>query len=393
MSELPHQGLHHHAGGRTVSAEHLEVLGKQAASKWSSGEQSTLREAIIDQVKTAGLSPEQVKRVCEFANTAAFLDEFKKEGAHKFIDFGSHGPANPAEVLQDLNLGTGSTVHVHGSHDYENPPPKTASVEPHIENAFISTFSAPEVPMRLHDPYQEAVELKDKLAGAVSELSAEIDSLELQYAETADQLYRQVKEAAMDGNSLGEVLAAWTTVAPSADFAKVAFQLFTPRLLREGVFHNADEVMGSMAKTASSISIVNPEHPLVRVFDEYCDTLSKLATVRSTKEEMKGELGILINFFKHAGAGGVAGKALKGAWQGSKAVSQAAGQHAGEFIGELTGSPMAGGAADAVISHAPHIAALLAANEARLKANQSPTYHNVMSVIPGTADYNYRRGY
>ena len=392
MSELPRQGLHHHAGGRTVSAEHLEVLGKQAASKWASGEQSTLRESIVEQVKTAGLSPEQVKRVCEFANTAAFLDEFKKEGAHKFIDFGSHGPANPAEVLQDLNLGTRSTVHVHGSHDYDNPPPKTASVEPHIENAFVATFSAPEVPMHLHDPYRDAVDLKDKLAGAVGELGAEISQLELQYAETADHLYRQVKEAAMDGNSLGEVLAAWAAVAPSADFAKVAFQLFTPRLLREGVFSNADEVMGSMSKTASSIAIVNPEHPLVRGFEEYCGTLSKLATARTTHDELKGELGILVNFFKHAGAGGVAGKALKGAWQGSKAVSQAAGQHAGEFMGELAG-PTAGMITEGAIAHAPHIAALLAANEARLKANQSPTYHNVMGVIPGTADYNYRRGY
>jgi hypothetical protein len=393
MSELPRQDLHHHAGAKTVSAEHLEVLGKQAASKWSSGEQETLRAAIVEQVKTAGLSPEQVKRVCEFANTSAFLDEFKKEGAHKFVDFGSQGPANPAEVLQDLNLGTRSTVHVHGSHDYDNPPPKTASVEPHIENAFIATFSAPEVPMHLHDPFREAVDLKDKLAGAVNELGAEIDLLELQYADTADQLYRQVKEAAMDGNSLGEVLSAWATVAPSADFAKVAFQLFTPRLLREGVFPSADDVVGSMSKTAASIAIVNPEHPLVRVFEEYCGTLSKLATARSTKEEMKGELGILINFFKHAGAGGVAGKALKGAWQGSKAISQAAGQHAGEFVGELTGSPIAGSVTEGALSHAPHIAALLAANEARMKMNQSPTYHSVMGVIPGTADYNYRRGY
>lgn len=389
MSDLPRHNLLQQSHHKAVSGEHLEVLGKQAAAKWASGEKETLREAVVDEVKTASLSPEQVKRVCEFANTSAFLQEFKKEGSHRLIDFGAPGPANPAEVLQDLNAGT---VHQRTSTDYDNPPTKTASAGDHVERALEQELNRQDAPLHIHNPFTEVMELKDKLASAVGELASEIDRLEIQYADDADQLYRQVKEAAMDGNSLGEVLSAWATVSPSADFAKVAFQLLTPRLLREGVFRSPDEMIGSMAKTAASIAIVNPEHPLVRRFEEYCETLSKLAQARSVREEMKAPLGQLMTFFKLAGAGGVAGKALKGAWSTAKNVSEFAGEHAGDFVGELAG-PTAGKVTEGVLSHAPHIAALLAANEARLSAQQSPTYHRVMGVIPGTNDYNYRRGY
>jgi hypothetical protein len=62
-------------------------------------------------------------------------------------------------------------------------------------------------------------------------------------------------------------------------------------------------------------------------------------------------------------------------------------------VGELSGSPLAGKATEEVLSHAPHIAVLLAANEARVKATQSPTVHKVLSHVPGTPDYDYRHGY
>src|SRR5208282_6747332 len=116
MADLHTQGLLQQAHAHRVSGEHLEVLGKQASSRWSSGESKTLSDAVVETVKTAGLSPEQVKRVCEFANTEAYLTEFKKEGsAHKFIDFGS-GPADPSTVIKDLNDGGGGTVFDDGYH-------------------------------------------------------------------------------------------------------------------------------------------------------------------------------------------------------------------------------------------------------------------------------------
>lgn len=96
---------------RPVSGGELEQMGKSAAERWSVGAYPSLHEAVVGTVKCARLSPEQVKRVVEFANTTAYLTEFRKEGmGHKYIDFGEGGPANPSTVLQDLNDGGGGTV-------------------------------------------------------------------------------------------------------------------------------------------------------------------------------------------------------------------------------------------------------------------------------------------
>ena len=125
MHDLPSQTLLQQANARPVSGEELEVFGKAAASRFMCGDADSLNDAVVETVKQAALSPEQVRRVIEFANTAAYLQEFKKEGAtHKYIHFDG-GPASPTEVLKDLNDGGGGTVFDRGSADYFQPPPNT----------------------------------------------------------------------------------------------------------------------------------------------------------------------------------------------------------------------------------------------------------------------------
>lgn len=379
---------------KQVSAEHLEVLGKEASSKWARGEHKTLTDSIVETVKEAGLSPEQVKRVVEFANTDAYLTDFKKEGAHRFIDFGSGGPGDPSDVLSALNMGGRSVQRTYdqGTTDYDNPPSEKNASDDRGDALLAGMFDVPVEVLPLSNPYGEVLSLKDKLAGAYAELGSEIDGLEIGYADDADQLYGHVKQAALEGVSLGQVLSAWTSVAPSAEYAKVAFQLFTPRLLREGVFHRPEELVGSMAKTAASHEIVNPAHPLVLGFKTYCETLQKLAGARAMREEIKAPLGTLNAFFKQASAAEAAGKLIGGAWHGAKGLSAAAGKGVGD-VARGAGAHGMGDAAEFAIAHAPHAAALIAANEARLAASRSPTAHGVMSVIPGTPDYRAKNGY
>lgn len=84
----------------------------------------------------------------EFANTTAYLTEFRKEGmGHKYIDFGEGGPANPSTVLQDLNDGGGGTVFDTG---------KTASLN-------VSAYATAPKP---YDPLEE----EEKVAVTLLEL-------------------------------------------------------------------------------------------------------------------------------------------------------------------------------------------------------------------------------
>lgn len=122
MHDLPSMLLLQQSHASPKSGEDLEVLGKYAAEQFAKRRCASLSDAVVAAVKEAGLSPEQVRRVVEFANTNAFLAEHKKEGAvNRYVDFVG-GPADPAEVLRDLNDGGGGTVFDRGVADYSLPP-------------------------------------------------------------------------------------------------------------------------------------------------------------------------------------------------------------------------------------------------------------------------------
>ena len=395
MSDLPVQELFQQMHANTHSGEHLEVLGKKAAADWGDGQFRTLTEAVVTTVKHAHLSPEQVKRVVEFANTAAYLTEFKKEGApHHVVEF-SGGPADVSDILKDLNDGGGGTVFDGGAGDYHMPPnhrEKTASNEGDSLLAELFDKTAGDA-LPYANPHGEVIELKDKLASTAEHIQSTISGLEVAYAEPADRLYHQVKQGSLSGLSLGDVMTAWDTVAPSPEYIKAAFALMTPRLLREGVFADVDTMMGSVDKIASN-RMVNPEHALVVDFSEFCETLGKLAELRDNAQELRGHIRELDAYLKTAGGAVV---------EGYKSVGKAL-SHAGEKVApyvEKAFGEQAGKATKGVLSNAHHVAALLAGSEAltHLQHGQSLPARAARGAadvvtrnIPGTPS-NYRHKY
>lgn len=296
------------------------MLGKKAAASWAE-ESCSLTQAVTRIVKhaSAPLSPEQVRRVVEFANTEAYLKEFRKEGAHKVVDFGPDGPANPADVLRDLNDGGGVTVMDSGLGDYRRPPEKTASDEADavLQEAFRTKTASAEYPEA--NPFGEVIELRDKLAGAYEHTSAQISGLEVAYMDLSEHLYNQVKQASMDGVALGEIVQAWSTVTDAPAFVKAAFDQFVPRLFNEGVFHTLEEMGGSIAKTAGA-RYVNVSHPLVDSYNDFCQTLSKLAGLRAQQEELYESYNQATGFLSEVlrKEAGVVGEALN---EGEKYIS------------------------------------------------------------------------
>jgi hypothetical protein len=386
--DLPTQGLYQQAHAHPHSGEFLEVLGKKAAANWGNGQYKTLTESVTETVKQAQLSPEQVKRVVEFANTSAYLTEFHKEGEpHKVVDF-QGGPADASEILKDLNDGGGGSVFDKGSLDYEAPPAETKTSSPREEYLLEQMFGGrppPELPYA--NPHAEVIDLKDKLAGAAEHLQSQISGLEIMYADLGDRVYHQVKQAALGGVSLGEVMQAWETVSPSHDHIKVAFTLITPRLLREGVFYNVDQMTASVDKTAGA-RVVNPAHPLVTEFGEFCDTLSKLAEMRGARTELREHQQNLTAYLKQAS---LAGSAIRGATSASRRAAEASAPFLKETLGNTAGGAVAGG-----IKYAPHIGGAIALNEANQHIENSPSVparaaraakHGLLQQIPGTSDY------
>jgi hypothetical protein len=374
--------LFHELRARPVSGEHLEVLGKHASAAWQSGVHPTLSEAIVDTVKHAGLSPEQVRRVVEFANTDAYLGEFKKVGTHKVVDFPG-GPADPAEILRSLN-DSGDHVYDRGTTDYAQPPPDAKIASDAAERALTALFETPPSRVPFVHPLAEALDLRDKLAGAEEDLRASVCGLEGAYADVAAALYGHVKQAALEGAPLGDVVEAWRSIDPSGERVKIAFALVGPRLLREGVFASAAALLGSVDKVASA-GLVNDEHPLVAAFAELGDVLTKLATARAAQDEVRTHLDHLTAFLKHAA---LAGDAYRAAARGSEAVSKA--------VSPLVGKAFGAGAETAsrhALRHLHHAGLGLGASEAytHLRHGQSPVARVarggtdlVLRNVPGT---------
>ena len=370
MSDLPSTWAQQQEHAHPVSGEHLEVLGKKAAADWGTGKCATLTEAVMGVVKEAQLSPEQIKRVVEFTNTSAFLTSFRKEGAaHRVIEFHG-GPADTAAVLQDCNDGGGGSVFDRGTLDYSAPPSQhghskhaSADDDAMLCEMFGVKEGSAEEPFA--NPYGPVIDLRDKLAGAANHLLSEISGLEVAYAELGDAVYHQVKQAALEGVPLGQVLQAWETIAPAEEYIKVAFTLMTPRFLREGVFASSDLMLSSFDKVASNGSLVNPEHPLMVTFGDFCGVLQKLAELRGLRDEAlenhKGLTGIL----KNAGAVAKAVEHVTGAAAGA---AEKAKPHLKAALGDT-----AGGLAAGAIHYAPHMGAAIAGNEAYQHVKNSPS--------------------
>ncbi len=431
MHDLPSQTLLQQSAARPKSGEELEILGKQASALYRCGGCS-LNDSVVETVKKAGLSPEQVKRVCEFANTDAYLKDFEKKGStHKYIAF-EGGPANPSEVLKDLNDGGGGTIFDDGSDDYSHGPmgkssavlldrnraamglEKTAnSPFSPAETAFEQMWQADDKPLPYAEPLQDSFEMRDKLAAAEDQLRHELNTTEIMFAQASEDLYQLVKQAS-DTVPLGHVLQVWQEAVPGPGFVKAAFALIGPRLVREGVFKSLDAMGGSLEKTASRRLMVNTAHPLVSTFAAYCGTLEKLAHLREARKEVASELGYIDNFLKVASqvkqggakldalrvAGGLIPKASRSAWSGAGRMGQALEKPVGTAFGAL-GGPGAGRVGEVVGKHGPKAllaAAGLTAGEAgyqRLKHSPVGTaasygVQGLKARMPGTPEYNWR---
>lgn len=368
-----------------VTGEHLEVMGKRAASLWAQGRCGDLSEGVGEVVKQAGLSPEQVRRVTEFANINAFLVEHKKEGsASKYVDFGEGQIADPGKILQDLNDGGSPAPPIEGSgiSAYTQPPEggvKQASLTDEDFEEMFGPTEVAEYPMA--EPDAEHYQMCDKLAGAVDHLTSDLSGLEVAYQDAIDVMRGHVKQACLTGVSMGDTVRAWSTVTDEPLFIKCASEAVTATLLKSEVFRSHDAIAESITKT-SSARVVNPKHPLVTSFQDYCEVLHKLAKVRGERDELAERLGFIKYQFEKGASGGIVGKAMRGL------------SSVGKYTGAL-GEAIGGKTVGKATRYLPHAAAAggvaAVGAEGSSQIEDSPIANLALSAVPGTKQERNRR--
>lgn len=374
---------------RPMSGEELETMGKRAACVWGEGRFDDLTEAVTCVIKEAGLSPEQVKRVAEFANVNAFLSEFRKEGTvSKYVDFGEDKLADISRILHDLNDGgdSGEVVDFQiRAYDEQPMEVKQASAcDDHWVEFFGDPSQSEDYPMA--EPHVEYWAAREKLAGLRDHLTTQLSGLETAYGDVSRTLYGQTKRACVDGVPLGDVIRAWSSVHPDPDLIKCAFELISPGLVKDEVFKRFDGVGESITKT-SSARVVNPQHPLVTSYQDWAEVLDKLAEARQEREEVAERLAFLEYQFEK-NAGGVVGALRRAAKHTGRA-----GEAVGRVIGGKGGGAerVLGGVGKAVPVAALGAGGIAAGAEAKQQLEDSPTANLLASGVYGTRQQKTRR--
>ena len=400
MHDLPTVTVQQQAHARPISAEDLEVMGKAAASAFHDGEFSTLDDAVVETVKKAGLSPEQVKRVVEFTNVNAHLEAFKKEADHKVISF-QGGPASPSNVLKDLNDGGGGTVFDRGTSDYNYPPPDIAKMPSAnmdrlgvTEIKLAEAFHVDEKEYPFAEPLNEAMDLRDKLASARDFFNHELSALETVFIDAGNLLYEQVKQASLSGTTLGQMVQAWSAFTEEPEYVKLAFQALTPRLLQDEVFQDKDEISSSISSIDKVAGLVNHKHPLVGMFVDYCDTLFKLAEARQARDECDRHFDAMTEFLKDAQGGlvtqaaGLIPKVVSFAEKASVPAGKTV-RKAGELLfgAGSKGAETAGRAVSKAVQYTPHTVGAFAAEEAYQRQKYNPVTRGARNFLMSRVPY------
>lgn len=368
--------LYEKLSSRGADATTLEVMGHKAASLWRDGVVDNLSEAVVRVVKTAGLSNEEIKRVIEFTNSTAFLDEFQKS-ASKYVSF---DPADPPIVFQSIS----GTHHTQASDmsDYATGPTRKEASMDLLEEAFA--VSGHEYPYA--EPLKEAMDLRDKLAGAIDYMTHELSESEIIFSMASDELYRSVKTAALDGTSMVDVVRAFASQGATEDYVKVAFMILTPRLLRDGVFHDST-LQASFNKQASS-GVLNTSHPLVVAYRDFQLAFDKMASARGTREDVEVAYFEVDQFLKEAvEAQPIWDKVRNSAAGLADEAKDLTEQGVGKLLGEGGTKKHLPGLVHKAVKYAPHTLGAIAAYNAYQRGKEvaeTPLGNSIASAIPYT---------
>jgi len=294
-------GLMQQNVARPIDPEQLEALGKKAAARFSScGEALTKSAASVIKESGLRLAPEQIKRVVEFTNTAAFMEAFEKAGEVRNVTF-EGGPANPGEVIRELNDGSTPAVHQVQSSDYE-PPSENYKLASAGEAALLEAFGVTDFEkaasvvsntdhLARYNGVEEVNDLRVRLEGAREHFMSKLSSSGVLLDDVRGDLCDTAGQEVLHGSSsLGDLARAWSSYTPSANLLKEAMVLVGNHLRSKGM--TQPELGNLLVKTAQVGEIPNPEHPVVERFIAFtkvaCEHSKLEEAVRIVDEQLEG---------------------------------------------------------------------------------------------------------
>jgi len=271
---MPHRG-----NGSMVDPDDLRKLAKEASARHLGGA-VPLTEAVVQVVQEHNeLGPEHVRRIVEFANNATFQMMFEKGAEdHRVVNF-TGGPADPGDVLKELDMGaTHTPVAMSDRRDTITPyvPGEDSAGDP-----FEPVKTASEYPAA--NPMGDFWDTRDKLRGAKDHFEAELVGARQEYDYVVSDLVKEAKQAAMSGYSTVDMARALSEYSPHPDFATLALNHIQANLDVADLNRYSDEV----TKTAGA---VNPNAGIVVVFRKFVKLAQERFTLSAAVDRLDAQL-------------------------------------------------------------------------------------------------------
>jgi hypothetical protein len=275
------QGLIEQARARSVDPGKLQMLGKQAAALYTEGGRS-LTDAVVDVIGREDVGPEHARRICEFANQAAFQNEWEKGGSVRNIEF-EGGPADPAVVLRELHDGARpDAIRVS---DYDEPPPKLAKVDRRVEEQIFGKFASADLtphPSEVPSGMPDLHRLRTTLDGACDHVHSQFSKATTEKEVLAHRLAEAACDAIMKGASLYKIGCAWSRFPCDQEDFKEAMHATIQRLEERKISYSVEP-----EKSAEVGHIPNQNHPVIKEFLEFTKVATQLRILQDAEKSLK----------------------------------------------------------------------------------------------------------
>lgn len=280
----------------SISPESLELMGKKAATAFLS-DGVELDDSIA---KLAGeyqdISPEQIKRVVEFANTAVYLakhDQAKTAGAdHSYPQFKL---ADAGRILQDLSDGARPTVVTNTDVDYSREAQKPKLSSAPLEAALAELFktASSEEDYSTETIVHQLLSTKEMLTNLRDNLQDQYNQNESLFKEASAEFYDQAKRHLLDGGSYGDVVMAAKASGVEDETMNEVLLPIVKSLLKE-------KVAGVTALRDMAGREIDPDNILTRSFGATVMSGQEMQVLSTALQDVHQELEQVQDFIKKA---------------------------------------------------------------------------------------------
>jgi hypothetical protein len=295
-----------------LSPEVLEMMGKSAANTFI--EKGVSLNESISKLAAAhnDISQEQVKRVCEFANTAVYLakhDMSKTAGSKE--SYPEFDLADPNRVIQDLSDGTKSTITTKVDADYSKLPAKmkTSSAKSKADLALEELFSsktAEDLDYSKQTAIDEVMAAKEQLKGLQDHLSSAGEQFDMTLKEASAEFYELSKRHMMSNGSFADIAKVAASTGASAQEAHDILAPVIKLLVQEKVA-SAKELttqMKGLEKVAHRT--INPDHPMLKAASAIVESNREIEKIAHGLLETEKGLKQVNSFIKEKLSAGTA---------------------------------------------------------------------------------------